>query len=55
MEQLLSLMMNHDWAAKIGLLTIVLLVAWNAIPIKKIRLVPAPLFAIILVTLLATI
>ena len=55
MEQVLSLMMNHDWAAKIGLLTIVLLVAWNAIPIKKIRLVPAPLFAIVLVTLLTTI
>ena len=35
LEQLLSLMMNHDWAAKIGLMTIVLLVAWNAIPIKK--------------------
>ncbi|MDG2409585.1 MAG: SulP family inorganic anion transporter [Pirellulales bacterium] len=55
LEQLLSLMMNHDWAAKIGLMTIVLLVAWNAIPIKKLRLVPAPLFAIVLVTLLTTI
>tara|TARA_Y100001933_G_scaffold258067_1_gene305464 strand:+ start:444 stop:2372 length:1929 start_codon:yes stop_codon:yes gene_type:complete len=55
MEQVLSLMMNHDWAAKIGLLTIVLLVAWNAIPIKKLSLVPAPLFAIVLVTLLTTI
>ena len=54
MEQLLSLLMNHDWAAKIGLLTIVLLVAWNAIPIKKLRLLPAPLFAIVLVTALAT-
>ncbi len=55
LETLLSLMMNHDWAAKIGLLTIVLLVAWSAIPIKKLRLVPAPLFAIVLVTALATI
>ena len=55
LENLLSLMMNHDWAAKIGLLTIVLLVVWNAIPIKKLRLVPAPLFAIVLVTALATI
>lgn len=54
-ERLLSLLMNHDWAAKIGLLTIVLLVAWKAIPIKKLQFVPAPLFAVIVVTALATI
>ena len=53
--RLLSLLMNHDWAAKLGLLTIVLLVAWKAIPIKKLRIVPAPLFAVIVVTALATI
>lgn len=54
-EQLLSLLINHDWAAKIGLLTIVLLVAWKAIPVKKFQFVPAPLFAVIVVTALATI
>ena len=54
-ERLSSLLMNHDWAAKLGLLTIVLLVAWKAIPIKKLQFVPAPLFAVIVVTALATI
>jgi hypothetical protein len=41
---------NHDWAAKIGVLTIILIVAWQAFVPKKLKLVPAPLVAIVIVT-----
>lgn len=44
---------NHDWAAKIGLLTIGVIVLWSAIPWKKARLVPAALLAVVAATALA--
>jgi MFS superfamily sulfate permease-like transporter len=43
---------NHDWAAKIGLLTILILVAWQMIPSRKIRVVPGALIAVVVTTLL---
>lgn len=47
---LLASLKNHEWAAKIGILTILLIIGWQAIPIKKIKLIPAPLIAIIIAT-----
>lgn len=43
---------NHGWAAKIGLLTIVVIVCWRLAP-KVVRAVPAPLVAIIIATAVA--
>jgi len=42
---------SHDWAAKIGLLTIVALVVWNLIASERLKLVPAPLVAIVIATI----
>lgn len=38
---------NHDWAAKIGLATIAIIVLWSAVPWKKAKLVPAALLAVV--------
>ncbi len=46
---------NHDWAAKIGLLTIVALLLWAAIAPKRLKLIPAPLVAIVVATIVAAI
>lgn len=35
----------HHWAARIGVLTILIIVAWKFVP-KKVRMVPAPLIAV---------
>ena len=40
---------NHDWAAKVGLLTILVIFVWRFLP-KPISIVPAPLAAIIVAT-----
>ena len=42
---------SHHLAAFIGLLTIVIILAWSYVP-KKLQLIPAPLVAVILMTLL---
>jgi MFS superfamily sulfate permease-like transporter len=41
---------TNDDAARIGLLTIVLIVAWNALVPRKLKVVPAPLVAVIVAT-----
>lgn len=43
---------NHDWAAKIGLLTIVVIIVWRLAP-KKLQIIPPPLLAIIAATAVA--
>jgi MFS superfamily sulfate permease-like transporter len=50
LESVLSELKNHDWAAKIGLLTIVALVLWKVVVPAKLKLVPAPLVAIVIAT-----
>lgn len=42
---------SHHLAAFIGLLTIVIILAWSYVP-KKLQLVPAPLVAVLLMTIL---
>nr|WP_166822639.1 SulP family inorganic anion transporter [Thalassoroseus pseudoceratinae] len=46
---------NHDWAAKIGVLTILIIIVWNMIASKsaRLKLVPGPLLAISIVTAVA--
>jgi len=54
-ELIMTQLMNHDWAAKVGLLTILLIVLFKTMPIKQLRHIPAPLFAVVVVTALTTI
>lgn len=53
LEDMLGSLKNHDWAAKLGLLTIVLIVLWQTLFGRKLRMIPAPLVAVIAVTALA--
>lgn len=41
---------SHHWAARIGLLTILVIVAWKWLAPRKMRVVPAPLVAVLLAT-----
>ena len=50
LEKVLGELKNHDWAAKIGLLTILALVFWKVVAPTKLKLVPAPLVAIVIAT-----
>ena len=49
----LSDLKNHQWAAKIGLLTIGIIIAWQLLIPKKYQLIPGPLVAIVAVTALS--
>jgi MFS superfamily sulfate permease-like transporter len=46
---------SHDAAAKIGLLTIAVMLAWQWLPWKKLKLLPAPLLAVTTATAVATV
>jgi MFS superfamily sulfate permease-like transporter len=50
LETVLGELKNHDWAAKIGLLTIFALVLWKVVAPAKLKLIPAPLVAIVIAT-----
>ncbi len=53
LEQVFDALKHHEWAAKVGLLTILSLVLWKLFSPKKLKLVPAPLIAIVLATVVA--
>lgn len=46
---------NHDWAAKIGILTILLIVAWKLVAPKKLKLIPPALIAVVVATAICAI
>jgi MFS superfamily sulfate permease-like transporter len=48
--QVLPQLKSHDWAAKVGLLTILAVILWNLVPIKAVRTIPASLVAVVLAT-----
>ena len=50
LEEVLDELKNHDWAAKIGMLTIFALLLWKVIVPKRLKLVPAPLVAVVIAT-----
>ena len=52
LENVLGGLKNHDWAAKIGLLTIIALVLWKLIVPARLKLVPAPLVAVVFATVI---
>lgn len=53
LEKLLNSLKDHSWAAKVGLLTIVILFLWKVVAPKRLQLIPAPLIAITTATVLA--
>jgi MFS superfamily sulfate permease-like transporter len=46
LESLLGGLKNHQWAAKVGMLTICALLAWTWLAPKKLKVIPAPLVAV---------
>ena len=55
MRAVLGAVKNHTFAAGIGLLTILILIAWQTIIPKSIRMVPGPLVAIVVATAVSAI
>ncbi|MAC56168.1 MAG: hypothetical protein CME31_26810 [Gimesia sp.] len=53
LENLLNSLKDHSWAAKVGLLTIVILFLWKVVAPQRLQLIPAPLVAITAATALA--
>ncbi|VAX41888.1 Na(+)-dependent bicarbonate transporter BicA [hydrothermal vent metagenome] len=53
LEKVLGELKNHDWAAKIGWLTIMVLVFWKILTPKKLKLVPPSLVAVVVATVFA--
>lgn len=51
--ELLGQLKNHDWAAKIGLLTIAVILLWRGLAPRALQTVPAPLVAVMCGTLAA--
>jgi MFS superfamily sulfate permease-like transporter len=47
----LAKLKNHDWAAKVGLLSIAVIVLWQFAARGSLRLLPAPLLAVVVTTL----
>lgn len=41
---------NHDWAAKIGVLSILIIVVWQTFASARLRVVPGPLLAVLATT-----
>lgn len=54
LESLLGGMKNHNFAAYLGLITIILILIWQGAIPKKWRVVPGPLVAIVIATAAAT-
>lgn len=44
---------SHDWAGKIGLLSVLVILAWQFLARGKLKLIPAPLLAIVIATAVA--
>jgi MFS superfamily sulfate permease-like transporter len=44
---------SHDWAAKVGLLSIAIIMLWQGLAPRRLRIVPGPLLAVAFVTWLA--
>ena len=53
LDALTASLKSHDWAGKIGLLAVVVIFAWQFIAKGRMKLIPAPLLAIVIATLAA--
>jgi len=52
-ESLLGQLKNHQWAAKVGILTICVLLIWQALIPKRLKVVPGPLVAVVVAAVAA--
>jgi MFS superfamily sulfate permease-like transporter len=50
LEDVLGQLKNHGWAAKVGMLTIISLLLWNALSPQRLKRIPAPLVAVVVAT-----
>ncbi|REJ87482.1 MAG: STAS domain-containing protein [Planctomycetota bacterium] len=55
LANVLSKLKNHEWAAKIGLLAILIIVGWQSLKMKALKFLPPPLVAIVVVTFLTAV
>ncbi|MDA1051181.1 MAG: SulP family inorganic anion transporter [Planctomycetota bacterium] len=55
LEALMAQQKNHHLAAYLGILTIAVILLWQGFAPKKLKVVPAPLLAVVLATLVAAI
>ena len=55
LENLLGNLKNHNYAAAIGALTILLILLWQGFAPKSLKIVPAPLIAVLVVTIITTV
>jgi MFS superfamily sulfate permease-like transporter len=55
LENVLNRLKNHGWAAKVGWLTIIALLIWNTLRSTRLKLIPAPLMAIVVATIAAAV
>jgi MFS superfamily sulfate permease-like transporter len=55
LENLLSSLKNHNYAAAIGALTILLIMLWQGFAPKSLKIVPAPLVAVVVATILTAV
>jgi MFS superfamily sulfate permease-like transporter len=53
LRDVLAGLKNHNWAAKVGLATILIIMLWQWLAPKRVRFLPGPLLAIIIVTAIA--
>jgi MFS superfamily sulfate permease-like transporter len=53
LELLLGKLKNHQWAAKIGILTICVLLAWQAFVPRRLKAIPGPLIAVLIAAIAA--
>lgn len=54
LENLLARLKNHNYAALIGLFTIAVILLWQGLAPKSLKVLPAPLVAVVAATLLTT-
>jgi MFS superfamily sulfate permease-like transporter len=50
LQSLLDTLKDHQWAAKVGIATIAVLLLWNGLARGRLKLVPAPLIAVTAIT-----
>jgi MFS superfamily sulfate permease-like transporter len=51
--EVLANLKSHDWAAKVGLLSIAVIIFWQSFAPRRLKLIPGPLLAVMAATLLA--
>lgn len=53
LAEVLAGLKNHDWAAKVGLTSIAIIILWQSLSPRRLRFIPGPLLAVVFVTVLA--